>query len=70
MKTKIISIIVAILLTGALSYQAYVLYTVKKQGDLMFNALNALVTPDKNGVTEFDKLVVQTINKINQNGKK
>lgn len=67
---KIITIIGGIVILGALIYQAYFIYQLKKESDLTYQVLNTMGTPDKDGITGFDKLVVQTINKLNQNGKK
>lgn len=70
MKKKIIITAVAIIIIGVFAYQAYVIYQVKKQADLSVQVLNIMGTPDKDGVTGFDRLVVQTLNKINQTAKK
>lgn len=64
MKKIIISSIIGLIFISALSYQAYVIYQLNKKMNAVFGALNFLISPDKDGITGFDKGVIQTINKM------
>jgi hypothetical protein len=69
-KNKIIITIIAVAILGVFGYEFYLINQVKKEADLSYQSILFLSTPDKDKITGFDKLVVQTINKLNSNGKK
>lgn len=70
MKTKIIITIITIAVLGIFGYEFYLINQVKKQADLAIQVLTVMGTSDQTGWTGFDKLVLQTLLKINQNAKK
>jgi hypothetical protein len=70
MKNKIIIALIAIVILGVFGYEFYLINNLEKEVDITYQSILFLSTPDKDKITGFDKLVVQTINKLNSNGKK
>ncbi len=61
---KTVSIALGVLLLGGLSYFIYYSYQMVQIVKYDTSVIHAMLTPDKDGITGFDRLTLQSVKKI------